>query len=474
MTISKLFYRSILVLFFFSLIVTSCSKDDQVDGEGRFSPYTTCAVTEPPEGVSLDPFYAKYVNCSGIPVVGSNNVSELSLLRADSLIAFMLSDISEVRDKMISNGVYMVLVADGEDFSDLPEWDGMNLPTQYSAQYLSRKFVAATPEAALNCVTGSSFETDNVFMHEFVHAMHLAGFDDMYNGFTSELRTTYNNARSAGLWGNTYAGVNYTEYLAEGVNMWYNVQFPYGPVGGDGTNNNINTREELEAYDIGLYNFIAKYFNDEQARPPVCFWVPPSDYSVSCQSTVTDIDGNVYEVVSIGTKCWMKQNLNVTRFADGSSISEMQADADWATVSISAYCNYNNEVAKSDSFGKLYSWQAMTNTAGLCPNGWHVATFADWQELNLLVSDVFGLMTPHTWIGAIETTTDELGFSALPAGSRVNGNFEGIYTSTNFLIPDREVNAQEVDAVRLFSNYNYFQVTNVSKTTGSSCRCVKD
>ena len=104
--------------------------------------------------------------------------------------------------------------------------------------------------------------------------------------------------------------------------------------------------------------------------------------------TMMDIDGNVYKTVQIGLQCWMKENLRTTRYADGTAIPI-------------GYIRYNNEAYRYSPFGMesfasrygwLYNWPAVmhgdstsnTNPSGvqgICPNGWHVPSMEEWQQL---------------------------------------------------------------------------------------------
>ena len=70
----------------------------------------------------------------------------------------------------------------------------------------------------------------------------------------------------------------------------------------------------------------------------------------TCTSTITDIDGNIYETVSIGKQCWTKQNLRVTRYNDNSPI-DLDASGgangytgpeNWSTRTSGAYTIYSN------------------------------------------------------------------------------------------------------------------------------------
>lgn len=111
----------------------------------------------------------------------------------------------------------------------------------------------------------------------------------------------------------------------------------------------------------------------------------------TCPATVEDVDGNVYSTVQIGDQCWMKQNLRTTHFADSTAIT-------FGTPSSSHYVEeppyyYNNTDSEMDlnERGYLYNWFAVMNGAdasssnpsgvqGICPNGWHVPSNAEWEQ----------------------------------------------------------------------------------------------
>lgn len=139
--------------------------------------------------------------------------------------------------------------------------------------------------------------------------------------------------------------------------------------------------------------------------------------------TVTDIDGNVYNTVLIGTQCWMKENLRTTRFKNGMSIQPWHR---W----------YSFDITYKYKYGGLYTWDAVNSGHGLCPEGWHVPSRTEWNTLINLNPDgssyyLKSCRQVGTPFGGEDCDTeehprwsyhetvygnDEHGFSALPGG----------------------------------------------------------
>ncbi len=159
--------------------------------------------------------------------------------------------------------------------------------------------------------------------------------------------------------------------------------------------------------------------------------------------TVTDIDGNIYPVVQIGNQCWMAANLKTTRYRDGIIIPNVTDNTDWTQLTSGAWCNYNNSPGNDTTFGKLYNWYAAANPL-ICPQGWHVPTDAEWQQLESalgmpgselgqtsfrgIAQNVGGKMkTTTSWNAPNHGATNESGFSGLPGGHRDSGT--GAFTT---------------------------------------------
>jgi uncharacterized protein (TIGR02145 family) len=166
--------------------------------------------------------------------------------------------------------------------------------------------------------------------------------------------------------------------------------------------------------------------------------------------TVSDIEGNVYRTIQIGTQEWMAENLKTTKLNDDTPIQLITNNATWYNLSTPAYCLYfNNPVRYGTIYGALYNWHVIT-TEKLCPNGWHVPTNAEWTTMmNYLVTEGYNydgttdvntlnkvaksLASATGWIsstnkGAVGNTDypdkkNATGFSALPGGGLTNDAF---------------------------------------------------
>ena len=90
------------------------------------------------------------------------------------------------------------------------------------------------------------------------------------------------------------------------------------------------------------------------------------------------------KTVTIGTQIWMLENLNVSNFKNGVAIPEVQDKDAWEKAGENkqpAWCYYDNDPKNGDKYGKLYNWYAAIDTNGLCPQGWHLPSGAEWDIL---------------------------------------------------------------------------------------------
>jgi len=183
--------------------------------------------------------------------------------------------------------------------------------------------------------------------------------------------------------------------------------------------------------------------------------------------SVSDIDGNCYKTILIGTLTWMAENLRTSRYNDGSQIPNVTGDIEWSELfytvydefegqvqmGTGAFCWYNNDSAKFENeYGKLYNWVAV-NSGKLCPVGWCIPNL---EELTRLIEfPEYDIMQYRRGSTLMETGTDHwdeslnvfpegvvatnsTGFTALPGGLRTSkGEFNGLGRISQFWASDK-------------------------------------
>lgn len=203
--------------------------------------------------------------------------------------------------------------------------------------------------------------------------------------------------------------------------------------------------------------------------------------------TVSDIDGNSYKTVKIGSQEWMAENLKTTKYKDGTLIPYVTDKTVWKNSTTPAYCWYDNDIANKDIYGALYKWYTV-NTGKLCPAGWHVPTDDEFNTLELSLGMPSAVVNEWGWRGTDQgeqmkndagwasdgNGTNKSGFSALPAGYRnyTAGDYFGIGVITYWWSSsDEGLNAwyRRLDG----ANKDIYKA-NTTKTSGKSIRCVKD
>jgi len=195
--------------------------------------------------------------------------------------------------------------------------------------------------------------------------------------------------------------------------------------------------------------------------------------------TVTDIDGNIYKTVTIGSQIWLKENLKTTRYSSGDPIPEITSGTQWLNLPSGAYCNYNNDPGFADTYGLLYNWHAVKDPKNICPDGWHVPSDSEWTALiDFLEGEDFagGKLkekgTAH-WISPNIGATDSYGFTALPSGNRLGGIFNqpGYYASW---WSSTEKDLSDAWIITLINSKTQSYLEYAYKTDGFAIRCLKD
>ena len=201
--------------------------------------------------------------------------------------------------------------------------------------------------------------------------------------------------------------------------------------------------------------------------------------------TVTDIDGNVYHTVTIGTQTWMVENLKTTKYNDGTAIPLVTDGTAWSNLTTPGYCWYNNDAATyKNTYGALYNWFTV-NTGKLAPTGWHVPADAEWTILTIYLggeADAGGKMkstgtieaATGLWYSPNTGATNESGFTAVPAGGR---NFNGPFLDIGYLgfwCSSSENSTDSAWDQRLWYDNSDVTRSAGNKNYGFSVRCVRD
>jgi uncharacterized protein (TIGR02145 family) len=197
--------------------------------------------------------------------------------------------------------------------------------------------------------------------------------------------------------------------------------------------------------------------------------------------SVTDIDGNTYKTIDIGTQTWMAENLNALTFNDKTPIPLVTDFTAWSELTTPGYCWYNYD---SVSYGALYNWYvvdaASNGGKNVCPNGWHVPDNTEWTTLTTFLGgeNVAGSKLKETgtshWYTTNAAATNETGFTAIGAGYRYySGSFNNIkrYSYWWSTIKATSINAYCHDIIYSFDN---IETSSSNKKSGFSIRCLKD
>lgn len=204
----------------------------------------------------LDPFYQKYVSCKGLPIMSSGRVADAALLRANELVNKLLAGRQDIREAMIERGVRLVIIGANEVTTDIPEYSDMK-PKEYWDER-ARGFggrMTSCGEENLLCLPIDRYDDENILIHEFGgHCVHST-LRKIDKEFDNKLRQLYEKAIAKGLWKDTYAGSNRSEYWAEAVQSYFDSNRQ-----NNWNHNHINTRKELYAYDPELAQLVADTF----------------------------------------------------------------------------------------------------------------------------------------------------------------------------------------------------------------------
>lgn len=207
-------------------------------------------------------------------------------------------------------------------------------------------------------------------------------------------------------------------------------------------------------------------------------------------TTATDIDGNVYHTIIIGTQTWMIENLKTTKYRNGDLITHIADGLVWNTTSTEAYCDYDNNSANVSTYGRLYNWYAVNDSRKIAPAGWHVPSDAEFttlinylggndQAYNKLKENGTTHWAADSLLGP-NAGTNSSGFLALPSGLRGSccpSPFHAMctggywWTSTEYFPGMGVHNGWHL---YMLNSENAVKLGNDDMLAGMSVRCIKD
>jgi hypothetical protein len=251
------------------------------------SDYVKANIGPVPESLGVSPFYKKYADAMGIPVIASDKVPDAALLVARDIVNSMLAARPDIRKALVARRWRTGVIAEIEMTMDIPEYSKMKRPgaprdepvTQEDRDYHANRSrgLGGNPttgaEENLLGYPGTRYWGEHIFVHEFAHAIMGGGIRDVDPAMFAEIRAAYDAAMAAKKYvyedgRKHYATTNANEYWAEGVQWWFFSNYgecfaepaPVTQPFRAASRVKVETPEEFAAYDPVLNELIGRVF----------------------------------------------------------------------------------------------------------------------------------------------------------------------------------------------------------------------
>ena len=214
----------------------------------------------------------------------------------------------------------------------------------------------------------------------------------------------------------------------------------------------------------------------------------------TCPGTdvVIDYEGNTYHTVQIGQQCWMKENLRTRHYSDGTPVSWWAVPVDDADLLPLHGCFYNwSAVMYNDSSSSANP----SGVQGICPDGWHIPSHAEWVQLITYVNSmsqyqcgsdsnniIWALITPNLWCNIFSPyyhcgannaviNFNSTGFSAFLTGHYTTWTYD--YASCGYFWTST-LNTNNAFVFKLSCSYEHINLSVHNNEYGASVRCIRD
>ena len=229
----------------------------------------------------------------------------------------------------------------------------------------------------------------------------------------------------------------------------------------------------MESLEINTTYYVRAYITTDTK----VIYAPAQQVVRTYYSTVTDINGNVYNTVEIAGQEWMASNYRASSFNNGTSIPLLKPNTSynqWVNTvnsQIPAYCYYNDNASYNIPYGKLYP-KYVAQDPTFPPTGWRLPTAADWQALAQNVGSLADLSHQKGWSGQHSDITNAYGFS-LYAGGYWDSGFMDMGSKTRFWVMTLTPSIFEDNSFHFFS-YDVASVGWFQSGDAQSVRFIKE
>lgn len=216
-------------------------------------------------------------------------------------------------------------------------------------------------------------------------------------------------------------------------------------------------------------------------------------FSDAYKQKMTDSrDQSQYNTIQIGDQTWMAENL---KYYPNEPVEISLPGIESPTDPYYYVYGFDGDAGGAETLqafilgGTLYNWAAALDGeegsdtspsgVGICPEGWHIPSGAEWGQMITAVGDDAGtILKDRLWWqeedGGIDSTND-LGFNARPGGMRNSTTpyYSGLLTNGYWLTSD-DVGTGEMRVVSMAYNASGVEFINLPRENAVSIRCVKD